>query len=610
VPIGFQKINAYVNISGSCNAYYDGAINFLQAGGGCRNTGRLADVIYHEWGHGFHGSSLLAGFWDGSLGEGAADVYSFLLTDDPRIAPNFFTGSGGTLRTLDNNNRYPDDFVNNSAYVHFNGLIFGGSMYDTFLALSRDFGASYARDTIGDIFVGTLKGGPGVPESFDEAVFADDDDGNLSNGTPHLCQIIEGFGAHGLGDAASFNASVDHTPILRGQPGRPTIVSANLDSAAPACLGGSTASSGTVFHRVNGGAWQQTALSPSGGDLSATLPAFELGDIVTYYLRLDDGTGGFTFSPDGGAIKPYTYFVGDVLEVGCDDFEGDDGGFTNALIAGTDVAGANDWLWGTPFGQAGDPVGGWSGSNVWGNDLGESGWNGEYQNDKHTRLSTRTYDTQHFTDAVLAYRRWLTVEDGFYDRASILADGQTVWTNWATNPQRGDEHHIDTEWALHVVDLAGQGDDGSVQVSWDLVSDGGLTFGGWNIDDVCIFAPATADNRLGITDFDAAIDDRGVVMSWTQPAYSWTQPAYGPIERVLVVRNYDGRLPQGVGDGDVVYEMGPVKPGQPASFIDAAAPTGTDLTYAVYAFDGADWLSWTVDGWNAASVGERTFGTK
>ena len=50
-----------------------------------------------------------------------------------------------------------------------------------------------------DIFSGLLRGGPDVASSYDEAILADDDDGDLANGTPNECAIVEAFGNHGLG---------------------------------------------------------------------------------------------------------------------------------------------------------------------------------------------------------------------------------------------------------------------------------------------------------------------------------------------------------------------------------------------------------------------------
>ena len=38
--------------SGGCNAYWNGTrLNFYAAGGGCVSTARIADVVFHEYGH-------------------------------------------------------------------------------------------------------------------------------------------------------------------------------------------------------------------------------------------------------------------------------------------------------------------------------------------------------------------------------------------------------------------------------------------------------------------------------------------------------------------------------------------------------------------------------
>ena len=86
-------------MSETCNAYFDGTLNFYQAGGGCNNTGRIADVSYHEWGHGFHYYNLVSGEFDGAISEGIGDSVAVLNTGDYVISPYFFT-SGGGIREL------------------------------------------------------------------------------------------------------------------------------------------------------------------------------------------------------------------------------------------------------------------------------------------------------------------------------------------------------------------------------------------------------------------------------------------------------------------------------------------------------------------------------
>ena len=47
-----NKLTDNVNINNTCNAYWNGSVNFYRDGGGCRNTGEIQAVITHEWGHG------------------------------------------------------------------------------------------------------------------------------------------------------------------------------------------------------------------------------------------------------------------------------------------------------------------------------------------------------------------------------------------------------------------------------------------------------------------------------------------------------------------------------------------------------------------------------
>ena len=316
--------------------------------------------------------------------------------------------------------------------------------------------------------------------------------------------------------------------------------------------------------------------------------------IIEYYIEIASDTGDTVREPSSGAIRPHTFHVGSSVTVGCTDLEANPSGFTHSLLAGTVSEGADDWQWGTPRGQGGDPGFAYSGSQAWGNDLGGTGFNGEYQADKHNQLITPNINLSHYEGTFLTYRRWLTVEDGYYDRAVIKADGQEIWDNFATNQNTGDLHHIDDAWAYHVVPLGSAADDGRVQISWDIISDGGLEFGGWNLDDLCVKAPATADNRLGITTFRTRIRNR-------TPEFFFKAPRHGPVEEVRVVRT-NGAFPTGPNDGDIVLsELNP-SPGQTITGSDPAVTSPNGVHYAVYAFDGTDWLSWTVDGWNASAL--------
>ena len=70
------QLNANVNINNSCNAFWNGStINFYRSGGGCNNSGENTAIIAHEWGHGMDHFDVEGGISKPS-GEGIADLYA------------------------------------------------------------------------------------------------------------------------------------------------------------------------------------------------------------------------------------------------------------------------------------------------------------------------------------------------------------------------------------------------------------------------------------------------------------------------------------------------------------------------------------------------------
>ncbi len=590
VRMSHDKITSHVNTPETCNAYYDGDVNFFKAGQGCNNTGRIADVNYHEWGHGFHAYSIPGNEYpDGSIGEGAADVVAFFQTADNIVAPGFMTNGDG-IRDVAPDRVYPQDFITNDLYVHENGLIFGGSLWDLWGMLNEQLGEEQGTIAATNIFTGLLKGNPVIETSYDEAVFADDDDANLENGTPNFCTIVTAFAGHGLGPQSGTGGPVRALidPEVSWPAGEAAPIDASVFNSVAQCIAWDPTSA-AVHWRVDGGEWQDTALTVADVTASGAIPAQADGSFVEYYVTVTNEQNAVIAAPVGGLINPFSYYQGDVLEISCEDFEAGDGGFTHELIDGKESLGADDWQWGVPMGQAGDPTAAYSGDHVWGNDLGDGDYNGEYQNEVTNRLSSPSLNTGSVQGAFLAYRRWLTVEDAQFDHARLFADGNEVWANHASTV--GDEHSKDSQWAAQVIDLAGAADDGAVVLQWELESDEGLGMGGWNIDDVCLYAPSTPENRLAISDFEAGDEEEGGI------TLTWTNPRFAPVERVVVVRATDA-FPTGPEDGDVVYDS-PVEVGAPVSFVDDTARKRHGYYYAVYATDGTNWLSTTVDGLNA-----------
>lgn len=574
---------------GNCNAFYDGSsINFYTAGGGCVNTGQLADVTYHEWGHGFHATSLRAGSFDGSISEGAADSIAFLITDDSMIGRGFFNTDTRGIREVDQLRVYPRDVV---GQVHTDGLILGGTIWDLVARLEGRYSRDEARDVAGRILAGALKGGPTLATVGEELLLADDDDGDLSNGSPHYCELTQVLAQRGLLPASSPPVALRHDQLVEAEPDRVTLT-ATVEAQLADCYDLDRVE---AVYRVGGGSWRRTEASSDGRDLQARIEGLAFGSFVEYYLDTDQVS-----IPEGGERNPLSLYVGGVLPLGCQDFEDSDGGYAHELISGTPGPGADDWQWDWPRGRSGDPSRANSGRNIWGTDLGlridGQRYDGAYQDDKHTRLTSPVLRfPEHLEGVALRYARWLTVQDGSNDLAQILADGEVVWTNHVSGDAAGDEHHLDARWVQHSVDLGEATADGAVELAWELITDEGGGFGGWNLDDVCLFAPATPNNRLAIVDFQARAGDADGV------ALRWTHPEWAPVTEVLVVRT-QGEPPTGPADGTPIYSTQNPDLGAPAVAYDLGAELGEDYWYAVYARDGEDWLGWTVEGRNLASA--------
>ncbi len=182
-----------VNINSSCNAYYDGSsINFYRTGGGCSNTS-YSVVVHHEYGH--HVVDR-GGSGQGAYGEGLGDVMGLVITGDPITGRGFYLNQCNTgIRTADNNLTYPC-----VGEIHYCGQLLSGCVYETMLELQVTEPTDY-MDIIQSLAVNSvlLHTGSGIaPDIYLDYLTLDDDDADLSNGTPHMAEIAAGFDLHNM----------------------------------------------------------------------------------------------------------------------------------------------------------------------------------------------------------------------------------------------------------------------------------------------------------------------------------------------------------------------------------------------------------------------------
>ena len=275
-----------IDVQGSCNAYYDGTINFFAEGNGCNATAKIPDVVYHEYGHGINNYRYGSGMWNGGLNEGYADIWAISLTQSPVLGYGWDISDPSVyVRRYDQDRKvYPQDLVGE---VHADGEIIAGAFWDTYLNLND-------MPQMLNLFKYTFDGAPDGPNGTEgiiytdvlvEVLFADDNDANLTNGTPNDIAIIQAFALHGI--TLLSNAVIAHSPVSLA-PGNIDInISANISATYSWAL-----SSANCFYRVNDNQnWNALSMTANGNNFTATIPAQSNGNIIAYYISLTDNYG-------------------------------------------------------------------------------------------------------------------------------------------------------------------------------------------------------------------------------------------------------------------------------------------------------------------------------
>ncbi len=252
------QLTANMNINSTCNAFWNGStVNFYRSGGGCRNTGELAAVFDHEWGHGIDDND--ANGIITSSGEAYADIAANYRLQTSCVGPGFSSGAAGTCGSatdgtgpnrneaqvgaahcdtncsgvrdsdyLKHNPNTPDTalgFVCTSCsassglcgrQTHCAGAPVRQMAWDlvardlTAAPFSLDSQTSFlignrlfylGSGTIGSwhsCTCGSTSTGCGATNGYMTWLAADDTNGNINDGTPHMTAIYNAYNRHGI----------------------------------------------------------------------------------------------------------------------------------------------------------------------------------------------------------------------------------------------------------------------------------------------------------------------------------------------------------------------------------------------------------------------------
>jgi hypothetical protein len=175
------------------------------------------------------------------------------------------------------------------------------------------------------------------------------------------------------------------------------------------------------------------------------------------------------------------------------------------------------WAFGHPTGGGShlkDPSNGYTGTNVYGYNL-----SGDYTNNLTPKyLTTAALNCTNVTGVELRFWRWLGVESVDHAGIDISTDGTTwtsVWSNATTISEAA--------WTHQTYNLAALADhQATVYLRWVLgPTDVSVTYPGWNIDDIEIWALVPAPTAAGDLNCDGTIgfgDINPFVLALTNPA--------------------------------------------------------------------------------------------
>ena len=153
----------------------------------------------------------------------------------------------------------------------------------------------------------------------------------------------------------------------------------------------------------------------------------------------------------------------------------------------------DQWQYGAPGGNDGDPSSAHTGSSVIGYNL-----DGNYPDEMETAqyATTTAFSTVGYNDITLGFRQWLGVESSLYDHAGI-----EVWDGaaWSSVWEHAGGNVSSASWSyVQYILPASANNQPEVKIRWAMgPSDKYVNYCGWNIDDVLVWGTTAGSDIVG-----------------------------------------------------------------------------------------------------------------
>ncbi|MEA2600692.1 MAG: hypothetical protein QOF89_1684 [Acidobacteriota bacterium] len=319
-----QQLTVNVNLNQTCNAYWNGStLNFFKSGGGCGNTGEIAGVSLHEYGHGLDQNDGTGTAPEGGTGESYADITATIALHSSCVGPGFLGGNCGgygdactactgvrdmdfakhvsnTPATVANFTQthcgfgsgpcgkevHCESYVPSEAVWDFANRDLPGAgtgpawtILDRLWYLSRNTATSSFTCHTGTTFTSD---GCGAGNWWKAMRAVDDDDGNLANGTPHGGALFAAFNRHGIACTTDPGASISFAGCA--SPATPALTATPGDNSVALSWPASGTAVYDVFRNETGCDAGFTKIA--GGTSATALTDTNVANGITYYYQM------------------------------------------------------------------------------------------------------------------------------------------------------------------------------------------------------------------------------------------------------------------------------------------------------------------------------------
>ncbi|MCH2137937.1 MAG: hypothetical protein MK074_02665 [Phycisphaerales bacterium] len=419
-----------VNLSSTCNAYYDySSINFYSSGGSCNNTA-FSVVVHHEYGH--HGVAC-AGSGQGEYGEGMGDVWGVILTGDPKLARGFYASDcDNGIRNAENDCQYSSSCSSCGSAIHACGQLISGVVYD-FMNNMGGFSNAAGMEVVRGVVVNSMPLHSGTSINADIAIdylTLDDNDGSIDNGTPHWSQITAAFNDHGIEtpELALLALTLPNgLPDVLPTSGQGHIMQLSIEN-----LSGTYQSGSARMYHNQGGPWTQVSMDDAGGGIfEAAVPADACGSSTSFYFAATTQSGTDVMLPSGGQSDAYAlqHADGPPIVAFEENFDTNDGWASSGSAA--------DGLWdfGVPVNcNRGDPPSDFDGNNRCALTDNSSANSCNSDVDDGTAILESPDMDATISGAVVSYARWFSNDFGAepYTDTFVVEASFNGGANWTT----------------------------------------------------------------------------------------------------------------------------------------------------------------------------------